>query len=115
MLRRIYGARTDEVAGECRRLHNEESAANIIPVIKPRRMRWREHVARLGARTAAYWILVGGTEARRPFERPRRRSESNIKMDLQEVGWKGRDWNDPAQARDMWQAPVYAIMNLRVP
>jgi hypothetical protein len=47
----------------------------------------------MGARTAAYWVLVGGggAEARRPLERPRRRSESNIKMDLQEVGWKGTD------------------------
>jgi len=43
----------------------------------------------MGARTAAYWVLVGGTEARRPFVRPRRRSEGNIKMDLQEVGRKG--------------------------
>jgi hypothetical protein len=39
VLRRIYGPMTDEVAGEWRRLHNEESATNIIPVIKPRRMR----------------------------------------------------------------------------
>ena len=100
---------------EWRRLHKEESAAYIIPVIKPRRMRWAEHVARMGARTAAYWVLVGGTVAMRPFERPRRRSESNIKMDLQEVGWKGRDFIDPVQGRYKWQAPVYAVMNLRVP
>ena len=115
VLRRIYGPRTDEVAGEWKRLHNEESAANNIPVITQRRMRWAEHVARMGASTAAYWVLVGVTEARRPFERPRRRSENNIKMDLQDVGWKGRDWINPAQGRDMWQAPVYAVMNLRVP
>ena len=64
MLRRIYEPRTDEVAGEWRRLHNEESATNIIPVIKPRRMRWAEHVECMGARTAAYWVLMGGGELR---------------------------------------------------
>jgi hypothetical protein len=48
VLRRIYGPRTEEVAGEWSRLHNEESASNIIPVIKPRRRRRAEHVARMG-------------------------------------------------------------------
>jgi hypothetical protein len=32
---------------------------------------------------------VGKPEGRRPLERPRRRWEDNIKMDLQEVGWGG--------------------------
>ena len=38
----------------------------------------------------------GGTEARKQFERPRRRSECNNKMDLQDVGWKGLEWTDSA-------------------
>jgi hypothetical protein len=33
-------------------------------------------------------------------ERPRRRWEDNIKMDLREVGWVGMDWIDLAQDRD---------------
>jgi hypothetical protein len=33
---------------------------------------------------------------RRPLERPRRRWEDNIKMDLQEVGWWDVDWIDMA-------------------
>ena len=45
VLRRIFGPRRDEVTGEWRRLHNEElndlySSANIVRVIKSRRMRW---------------------------------------------------------------------------
>jgi hypothetical protein len=32
-------------------------------------------------------ILMGRPEGRRPLERPRRRWEDNIKMDIQEVGW----------------------------
>ena len=35
-------------------------------------------------------------------------------MDLQE-GVKSLDWIDPAEGRDMWRAPVFAVMNLRVP
>jgi hypothetical protein len=35
----------------------------------------------------AYRALVGKPEGRRPFGRPRRRWEDNIKIDLREVGW----------------------------
>jgi hypothetical protein len=38
-----------------------------------------------------------------------------IKMDLQELGWRGTDWIDLAQDRDRWRALVNTIMNLRVP
>jgi hypothetical protein len=37
----------------------------------------------------AYRVLVGRPEVKRPFERPRRRQEDNIKFDLQEVRWGG--------------------------
>jgi hypothetical protein len=45
VLRRIFGPKRDEVTGEWRKLHNEElhnlySSANIIRMIKSRRMRW---------------------------------------------------------------------------
>jgi hypothetical protein len=97
VLRRIFGPKWDEVTGEWRRLYNEElndlySSPNIIPVIKSRRMRWAEHVARMGEKRGAYRILVGRLEGRRPPGRPRRRWKAHIKMDLQEVGWgHGRD------------------------
>ena len=36
---------------------------------------------------------MGKPEGKRPPERPKRRWEGNIKMDLQEVGWGyGLDW-----------------------
>jgi hypothetical protein len=57
----------------------------------------------------------GKPEGRRPLERPRRRWEDNIKMDLREVGWGGMDWINLAQDRDRWPALVSAVMNLRVP
>ena len=37
---------------------------------------------------------------------------NNIKMDLQEVGWRDMDWIDQAQNRDGWWALVNTLMNL---
>ena len=70
---------------------------------------------RMGERRGVYWDLVGKPDGRRPLGRPRSRWESNIKMDLQEVGCRGMDWIELAQDRDRWRALVNAIMNLRVP
>jgi hypothetical protein len=69
----------------------------------------------MGERRGAYRALVGKPEGRRPFGRPRRRWEDNIKMDLREVGWGGMDWIILARDRDRWRALVNAVINLRVP
>jgi hypothetical protein len=58
-----------------------------------------------------YRVLVGKPEG----QRPRRRWEDNIKVDLQEVGCGGMDWIEKAQDRDRWRAFVNAVMNLQVP
>ena len=97
VLRRIFGSRRDEVTGEWKRLHNEElndlyPSPNIVRVIKSRRMRWAEHVARMGEERGVYRVLVGNSEGKRPLWTPRRRWVDNIKMDLQEVGCGHMDW-----------------------
>jgi hypothetical protein len=38
-------------------------------------------------RVVSYSVLVGETEGKRPFGRPRRIWEYNVKMALLEVGW----------------------------
>jgi hypothetical protein len=58
-------------------------------VVKSRRMRWAGHVARMGEERGVHRVLVGKPEGKRPLERPRRRWEDNIKMDIQEVGRAG--------------------------
>jgi hypothetical protein len=60
-------------------------------MIKSRRMKWAEHVARVEEMRNGYKILVGKPEEKRPLKRPRRRWEDNIKMDLREIGFGGVD------------------------
>jgi hypothetical protein len=69
----------------------------------------------MGEKGSAYRILVGKPEGERLLGTPRRRWEDNIKMDLREIGWGGKDWIDLAQDRDQWRALVNTVMNLWVP
>jgi hypothetical protein len=61
-----------------------------------------------------YRILVGKPEGKRPLERPRRRWEVAIKIDLRQIGWGCVEWIHLAQDRDRWRAVVNAVKNLRV-
>ena len=72
------------------------------------------HVARIGKGRGVHRVLVGKPEGKRPLERPRRRWEDNIKMNLQEVGGGCGDWMELAQDRDSWRALVSTVRNLRV-
>jgi hypothetical protein len=52
-------------------------------------MRWAGHVANMGEGRGIYRILVGRPKGKKPLERPMRRWEDNIKMDLREIGIDG--------------------------
>jgi hypothetical protein len=44
-------------------------------------------------RGETYRVSVVKPEGKRPLERPRRRWEDGIKMDLREIGWGGGVWS----------------------
>ena len=119
VLRKIFGAKRDEITGKWRKLHNAElhalySLPNIIGNLKSR-LRWAGHVARMEQFRNANRVLVGKPESKRHLGRPRRRWEDNIKMDLREVGCDPRDGIDLAEVRDQWRAYVRAVINIWVP
>ncbi|KAJ4433064.1 hypothetical protein ANN_15321 [Periplaneta americana] len=108
VLRKIFGAKRDEVTGEWRKLHNAElhalySSPDIIRNIKSRRLRWAGRVARMGESINAYRLLVVRPEGKRPLRRPRCRWEDIIKMDLREMGYDGRDWINVGGLMDQWR------------
>jgi hypothetical protein len=109
----------DEITGHWRNLHNGElhnlySSPDIIRQIKSRRMRWAGHVARMGEGRSVYRVLVGKPKGKRPVERPRRRWEDRLKMDLREIGWGCVEWIHLAQDRDRWLSLVNAVMKFSV-
>jgi hypothetical protein len=81
-------------------------------MIKSRRMRWAGHVVCTEELINAYKILFENPEGRRLLERPRRRWEDNIKIDIKAIGWERVDWIDLAQDSDRWWALVDTLMNL---
>jgi hypothetical protein len=80
-------------------------------MIKSRRIKWAENVARTEEMINAHNILVGKPEGKRLHVRPRRRCEDNIRMDLREIGLEDVDW----MYRDRCWAVVNTAMNLWVP
>jgi hypothetical protein len=93
----------------------ENYLPNIVRVVKSRRKRWAGHVARMGVERGVHRVLVGKPEGKRPFGRPKRRREDNIKMGFQEVGGARGDWMELVQDRDGWGALVSTVKNFRVP
>jgi hypothetical protein len=97
VLRRIFGSKRDEVAGEWRKLHSEElnemySLPNIIWVIKSRRMRWTGHVARMGeVQTGLWW---GPMRERGHLEDPRVDGRIILRWNFRKWVERGMDWID---------------------
>jgi hypothetical protein len=85
----------------------------MIKVIKSRRIGWAGHVACMGDRRDAYRVWWGW-ENLMPLERDWCRWEFTNQVELQEVGWAGRDWIDLAQDRERWQALVNVVMHFQV-
>jgi hypothetical protein len=93
VLKRMFGAKRDDVVGEWRKLHSEYlrnlySYRDIIRQIKSRRMRWTGHVARMREERQVYKLLVGKPEGKKPLGKQRHRWQDGIRMDLREIGWR---------------------------
>ena len=63
VLMSVFGPKRVEVTGEWRKLHNEELSdlyplPNNVRVVKSRRMRWSEHVVRMGEGRGVHRVLV---------------------------------------------------------
>jgi hypothetical protein len=91
VLRRIFGPKRVGVTGERKKLFNKAlyvlySSPNIIRLMKSRRLSWAGHVTRMGSSRGAYRFSVGKPDGRTLLDKPRRRWEYNIKMDLREIG-----------------------------
>jgi hypothetical protein len=86
VLRRIFEPKMDEVTGESRKLHNEElndmySSQNIVP--------GDQFEKGMSGAFNTYGgeerFCCGNLRGKRPHERPGRRWEDNIMIELQEV------------------------------
>jgi hypothetical protein len=70
-----------------------------------------------GARTCEKRCIQGfggQPDGNRQFGRHKPKWEDNIKMDLEELGWKGVDCIDLAQDMYIWWAVVNTVLNIRV-
>jgi hypothetical protein len=106
------------VTGEWRNLHNEELndlyySHNIFRIIKLRGIGWGTCSTRESR--GIYRVLVGKPKGKRQLERPRRRWEDNIKLDLQEVECADMDCIDVARDGDRWRVLVNTVLNFRIP
>jgi hypothetical protein len=61
-----------------------------------------------------YKALMRKPERKTPLERPRRRWEVGIRVDLGQTGWGSVEWINVVQDRDRWRDLVTTVMNLRV-
>ena len=74
--------------------HNLYCSPDIVRVIKSRRLRWADHVARMEEGRSAFKILTGKPTGKRPLGMPRRRWEENIRTTLREMGISTRNFVD---------------------
>jgi hypothetical protein len=96
VLRRIFGAKGDEVKRGWRKLHNKELHNIFFAKHNYNDQVMKDEMGRAcstqGEKRNAYRIFVGRPEGKRPLGRYKCRWEDNIKLYLKErMGWYGLD------------------------
>jgi hypothetical protein len=117
---RIFGLKREEVAGEWRRLHDEElhnlyASPNIIRAIKSRRMRLAGHVAQWERREMHTLFWVVNVKRRDHSENLVVDGRTILELILGKVC--GMMWTGIhlAQEREQWRFLMNALINLRAP
>jgi hypothetical protein len=64
----------------------------MVKVIKSRQLRWEGHVTRV--KEGSSFKITGKHTGRRFLERPKRRWEDHIRIDLKEIAVHVRNWVD---------------------
>jgi hypothetical protein len=95
MLNRLFGPKRNGMTRRWNKLHNKElhdlySSPSINRIIKSRKMRCTEHVARIRRRNV-YRVLLGKPKEKRPLGTPRIRW-------IDSIGWCRLDWSSSGQA-----------------
>jgi hypothetical protein len=68
----------------------------------------------MGEERKVHKVIEGKPEGMRPLDRPRRRWEDLIEVDLRDIGWGSVVWIKLAQNRNRWRALVNTVMIFRV-
>jgi hypothetical protein len=87
----------------------------MIRIIKPRRIRYAGHVARIRQKWNAYGVFMGKPDGKRQLGRLRRRWEYNIIMEFREIAGNGMVWINLARDRDQLWVIVNTAMKPRNP
>jgi len=86
-----------------------------VRVVKSRRMRWAEHVARMGEDSGVHRVLVGSLRERGHWGDQDVDGRIILRWIFRKLEGGRGDWMELAQDMDRWRALVGTVRDFRVP